>query len=145
MSRTFQVIPARPAFGNNNNNDITYASDLIKNKVALTNYCNTIRCKNTRNVKNQSALISIKRLENSSGLCCCNPPVMFNKANLNIGLFSKLDLTNVDTINTTEINPCFPFFYNYTIDPNGQLFGNGPCGVNNWTRYMVYNLPKAKR
>lgn len=29
----------------------------------------------------------------------------------------------------------------YTIDPKGELFGNTPCGLNNYVNYMVINVP----
>jgi hypothetical protein len=29
----------------------------------------------------------------------------------------------------------------YTIDPIGELFGNTPCGLNNYVNYMVLNTP----
>jgi hypothetical protein len=67
----------------------------------------------------------------------------FNKANLNINLLTKLDLTNVNVMNIVSnyfsIN--YGQFVRFIIDPSGQLFGNTPCGLNNFTHYMVYNPP----
>ena len=34
-----------------------------------------------------------------------------------------------------------PFYQTNTIDPLGQLFGRAQCGINNFTRYMVYSPP----
>jgi hypothetical protein len=33
------------------------------------------------------------------------------------------------------------FYQINTIDPLGQLFGRAQCGINNFTRYMVYSPP----
>ena len=43
-------------------------------------------------------------------------------------------LTGAKIDTTSEI----PFYLTKTIDPVGELFGNTDCGVNNFTRYMVY-------
>jgi hypothetical protein len=74
----------------------------------------------------------------------CRPS--FNSNDLNINLFTKLDLQNVCVVNssstkqcTSSINPSVPFFLNYTIDPSGVLFGNSECGVSNYENYWVPN------
>ena len=84
-----------------------------------------------------------KRANRLSVFPCLNS---INKANLNINLISKLDLSGVDviqdvsgnlapsTITTTSIP-----FLDYNIDPNGSLFGNTICGINNFENYMVYD------
>lgn len=73
----------------------------------------------------------------------CSVP--FNRSNLAAGLFSQEDLLNVNVLSTvlghspTVVNSTLlPFYSNYTIDPNGQLFGTSPCGENNYHRFMKF-------
>jgi hypothetical protein len=35
------------------------------------------------------------------------------------------------------INSTTVFYKQYAIDPLGQLFGNTPCGILNYTKYMI--------
>ena len=35
------------------------------------------------------------------------------------------------------INSTTTFYKQYMIDPFGQLFGNTPCGILNYTKYMI--------
>ena len=71
----------------------------------------------------------------------------FDKTNLNINLITKLDLTDVCVIQNKANPPVCPTSLGWvdasgvTIDPYGNLFGNYVCGINNFTRYMVYNPP----
>ena len=39
---------------------------------------------------------------------------------------------------STTIDPSVSFYTNYNIDPEGVLFGNSLCGLNNWTNFMKY-------
>lgn len=68
--------------------------------------------------------------------------------NLNLNLFTKLDLVNACTIKLnnpqtcpTQVDPGKIFSLNYTIDPNGDLFGNNVCGAYRFQQYLVPNLP----
>ena len=73
-------------------------------------------------------------------------PTFGNNHNLR---FSKLNLREVCTVSSlsssssscsTPINPpgdSMPFFCKYQIDKYGELFGNTPYGVLNFTRYRV--------
>jgi hypothetical protein len=64
------------------------------------------------------------------------------------GLYTKLDLNNVDVIasNTTPFGSPTPIsvasttpYLDYRIDPSGKLFGNTICGLNNFINYKVGN------
>jgi hypothetical protein len=110
---------AKSAFGTNK--ESMNAGDYIIKKKASATYC---KCINNLN------------------------SLPFNKYNLNLNLFSKLDLSNVSVIEDTSGNICptfidynqVPNFYNrYVIDPSGQLFGNTECGINKFLSYLVYN------
>jgi hypothetical protein len=86
-----------------------------------------------------------------------NNLVPFNKSNLIAGLYSKMDLKDICTL-ISEF-PCnnidgsciectypvsvdvlsdVPFNWTNTIDPVGALFGNTPCGIENFTDYMKF-------
>jgi hypothetical protein len=115
---------AKPTFGSNK--ESMGAGDYIVKKAKATN-CN---CVNT-NEKNVSFY-------------------NFNKYDLNLNLFSKMDLSNVCVIEDMSGNVCptkiiyneIPNFYTrYIIDPNGQLFGNTNCGTNRFLTHLVYNPP----
>jgi hypothetical protein len=97
---------------------------------------------------------------------CCNTILPVNKSNLIVGQYTKLNLYNVCTISNgfppsnpcefnNDCNPCQTedvvkidanseesFNFKYTIDPLGELFGKTPCGILNYTNYMVFNPPK---
>jgi hypothetical protein len=106
----------------------------------------------------QSDYIKIKKSRN---LCQCKKTCttkIVNTGNLIMGQYSKLDLTGVCTVipttpcaNFSDCDPCKtkdpvpiatnsnnPFYYNNTIDPIGELFGNSQCGEQNYARYMVF-------
>ena len=98
----------------------------------------------------------------------CNTILPVNKSNLIVGQYTKLNLYNVCTLSNgfppsnpcefnNDCNPCQtedvvkinasstdpnPFNFKYTIDPLGELFGKTPCGILNYTNYMVFNPPK---
>jgi hypothetical protein len=72
---------------------------------------------------------------------------------LNIpGLALWLDSADASSITQTDpvtispsINPTLqPFYYYYNIDPNGELFGNTQCGINNYTNFMEVSVPIIK-
>ena len=74
------------------------------------------------------------------------------KANLNINLITKLNLTGVPVIQDFSGNKICPTtitttttpYLQYNIDPSGNLFGNTICGINNWEKYMVYDASYNK-
>jgi hypothetical protein len=66
-----------------------------------------------------------------------------NPKNLIVNLYTSEDLTTVTTVINTNLIPqtiYTPFYINNLIDPNGALFGNSFCGVNNYAAYMKSNL-----
>ena len=80
------------------------------------------------------------------------PTYYFNKSNLNVNLITKLDLKGVKVIENNltgqtptsiVLNPSsgIPYYNNYNIDPDGLLFGNTTCGINNYEKFMLYNPP----
>jgi hypothetical protein len=121
----------------------------LYNKKAKTTYCNANICTPTLTVGSESNYLLFKRANKLRVYPCLNS---INKANLNINLITKLDLTNVhviqdfsgntwpSSINTMNTVP--DPYLRYNIDPSGNLFGNTICGINNWEKYMVYGVDK---
>ena len=126
------------------NRESSNAGDYILKKKANAVYCKYTSCTDRVRVNNYQ---SMYLLENAK----LNAKTEKNQAyigsgNLNINLFTKLDLENVCTIQLNNPVTCptsldiaqyFPIIY--TIDPAGALFGNSICGTNNFQNYLVPN------
>ena len=159
MAHAFKTIPGKSSFGVVK--ESVYQSDYISRIKTKNMVCNK-KINNVFNVKNPvsdyNQLNQLKHLDNSCGL-------PFNKSNLVTNIYSKIDLQYVCVIgkgntgiNSNDCNTgagdtgCnmasdytqnSPFYQQYIIDPCGALFGNTPCGVNNFTNYMVYYPPTS--
>ena len=136
-SANFTPISARPTFGSKQQN--CYASDYILNKKIKSQFCgfklNKITTNSENNLLLQNKLLRNKKYNKS-----------YNTSNLNINLYTELDLSNVNVIQEKEtkitpttISPCSTFYDTYTIDPSGALFGNTPCGIQNFVHFQVPN------
>lgn len=120
------------------------AGDYIYNKKAKSTYCNAKFCTRSLTVGSESNYLLFKRAKKMRVYPCLNS---INKANLNINLITKLDLTSVPVIQDFSNNQICPTtitttttpYLQYNIDPSGNLFGNTICGINNWEKYMVYS------
>jgi len=121
-----------------------------KNKTSTTSYCNTCTLNNKFSSSSERLLYKLSYNLNNV------PNTSYNKSNLSSNLVTKLDLQNLDSsvvpviekngipsIVPTEIviTPLTVPYLDYTIDPCGNLFGNTPCGLNNYRQYLVYNPP----
>lgn len=73
------------------------------------------------------------------------PP--FSKTDIVNGLYSTSNLAGVVTIAKgidvlcenvlgVSASPCEPLYQNYRVDPDGDLFGASPCGVNHYISYI---------
>lgn len=49
--------------------------------------------------------------------------------------------TNIIAANIYPKNATTPFYWKYKIDPCGSLFGNAPCGYDNYEDYRVISKP----
>lgn len=157
MAHAFKIIPAKPTFGTLRSNTNTFQSDYITNKKARLAYCNAPdKCaKNSSSYNQMNLLNNGRRLSNK--YLANNGLIPFNKSNLIAGLYSKMDLENVCTLingfpcnnidtscvacqNAVSINSgdSVPLNWTNTIDPVGALFGNTPCGIENFTKYMKF-------
>jgi len=147
MAHSFKIIPAKPAFGVTN--EPVDAGNYILSKKAKNVICGTKKFITTNILFNtQSNLITFKKY-NYLNSANANS---INNRNLNMNLITKLNLQGVQVIqsnvypfysptsiipNTTTSIPCL----NYIIDPEGNLFGNTLCGLNNYLYYLQYNPP----
>jgi hypothetical protein len=128
-----------------------YSSDNTTNKTSTTTYCDT-----SITLNNKFSSSSERLLYKLSNYLNTVPNPSYNKSNLAINLVTKLDLQNLDssivpviekngipsTVPTEiVITPLTVPYLDYTIDPCGNLFGNTPCGLNNYMQYLVYNPP----
>ena len=75
-------------------------------------------------------------------------PLNRYKYNLNMNLFTTLDLTSVKVVEDSaskesptliDTAAAVNFYNNYVIDPKGQLFGNTRCGYKNFLMYLKNN------
>jgi hypothetical protein len=139
MARPFNGNSGKKAFG-------VFAEpltegDYIYNKKAKASYCFANNC--TPNLTEGNYLL-YKRSYALNHFPCRN---LINKQNLNINLITKLNLKYVPVIadlsgniSPTTITSTITPYLKYNIDPSGNLFGNSVCGINNYTRYMQYNI-----
>lgn len=134
----FNNYPANITFGTNIESDD--AGNYIKNKTAKASYCNALKCPQMSIGLSQSDYLQ-KRQARYLGNFRCTP--QYGNLSLNSNLYTTLNLNNVCVINTlatntcpnTKINTGSNFYTTYQIDPNGSLFGNTQCGINNYLQY----------
>jgi hypothetical protein len=144
MAHSFKSSTGKKAFGvfseSASSGDYTY------NKKARTTYCLANSCVPSIKVGSHSNLLLFGRSNRITIYPCKNT---INRANLNINLITKLDLSgNIPVIEDfsgnqvpSTINSNATPYLEYNIDPCGNLFGNTICGINNFVNYMVYNEP----
>jgi hypothetical protein len=138
MAYSFKTIPGRPTFGVFNKPQD--AGEYILNKKAKTSFCGGNVCKPSKTVKTQGNLLLLKQSNYLNYYQCVNN---VNTTNLNINLITKLNLTDVNVLQPVDMSlNATPYTY-YTIDPSGELFGNTPCGYNNYLNFLQYNPPST--
>ena len=138
MAQSFKNNSGKSAFGVFSNS--LNAGEYIYNKKIKNSFCNI-----TKKMNNESDLLLFKKLQYYL------LSISSNKSNLNNNLITKLNLLNIPVIQniqtqqipTNITNDSIPYL-NYNIDPNGYLFGNNLCGINNYIKYVVYNLPNLQ-
>ena len=131
------------------------ASEYILNKKAKYTYCknninkiiNKFTYCNIHNVNvkvgSQGNLLLFNKLNRL--VCPCYDSI--DRTQLYINLYTKLDLSGVPVIldfsgnqvPSTIDGTSVPYL-RYDIDPSGNLFGNTTCGINNFKKYMVYDV-----
>jgi len=147
MAHAFQPIPANPTF--RKLRESTYASDYITNKKSLIVYCNEKKSFGCKKSWNQGDYLLYNNGQSVVNNLCASK---FNTSNLFSNLITKENLSGVTVlldacnyeVTAKIIYPtCIaPFYQTYIIDPNGELFGNTYCGINNYASYMIPSLQK---
>ena len=118
----------------------TNAQDYIiskKNKLLNCDLnCNTIRNARVTNYSQLYGRNNITSVPNTYN-------VKSVKNDLVSGLFTEVDLNNINIISSAETNQSpTPISINnipylkYKLDPNGRLFGETRCGINNIINYI---------
>ena len=157
MAHAFKIIPAKPTLGSLRTNALSFQSDYITLKKSKLVYCNSfVSCGKTKNMANYNQMNLFNNGQRVSyNYLAINHLIPFNKTNLVAGLYSKMDLQNVCTLingfpcnnidtcsackNPVSVNSdsTDPLNWSNTIDPLGELFGNTPCGIQNFTNYST--------
>jgi hypothetical protein len=141
MAHSFQPVPANVTFQKRKN-------DVYKNK----NHNLDIPSSFIPFIKNNKCNQSIHRAISISTEDINNE--WFKTTNLISNLYTKENLKGVCVVQNTLNNSCSPnihvidattsktnpLYYNYVIDPKGQLFGSTPCGLNNYVNFMKPSL-----
>ena len=158
MAHAFKTISAKPTYGTLRRN--LSQTDYVNQKkgiISYTNSCSQMCDSKTFNNYNSLNSYNIGLQTLKPNKCNINP---VNKTNLVYGQYSKVNLNNVCTIAKgpppsvpcSSANPCdpcqnnepvtidfastVPFYFQYTIDPLGELFGRSQCGELNYTLYQ---------
>ena len=122
------------------------------NKKAQASYCNRNKCPINVKVGSQSNLILYNNafLLNASKSRCIRT-LEYDNTELYVNLISKLDLPGnlpiitdlsgqAHPVKIDASNNPLPPYLTYDVDPSGVLFGDTICGINNYVRFMVYDI-----
>ena len=145
MSRPFSNNSAKSSFAQVKESGD--ASAYTQTKKAKYTFCQPNICHPNKNVNSQSNLLLLRKTNALTFYHCDD----FDKTQLFTNLYTKLDLSDLSG-NTPIISDLsgntFPVtidtsvtpFLKYNIDPNGVLFGNTLCGINNFLNYVSYDV-----
>ena len=122
------------------------------NKKARASYCIKNQCPINVNVGSQGNLILFNkaRLLNAN-ISRCIRTLEYDNTELYINLITKLDLSGnlpiitdlsgqAHPVSIDASNNPLPPYLTYDVDPSGVLFGDTICGINNYVRFMVYDV-----
>jgi hypothetical protein len=148
MAHSFKTYQAKPTFGLYK--EPLDGGEYILNKKAKTTFCAANKCHPSVSVSTQGNLL----LLNKSNYLNYYNNVITNMSNLNMNLFTTLNLSDVVVVQENLVGPPIEIItpaeipntsntiqqlINYTIDPSGNLFGNTTCGANNYEYYLQNN------
>jgi hypothetical protein len=144
MSRPFSNYSAKPTFSQVN--EPLDAGEYVKNKKTKYSFCNPNICHPNKNIYSQSNLLFLRQANTLAFYPCNN----FDKTQLYSNLYTKLDLSDLseNTPVISDLSGNFPVdiktdvtpYLTYNIDPSGNLFGNTPCGIDNYLNYLTYDV-----
>jgi len=159
MSNSFKSINGKRTFGGFK--ESTSSSDYIKKKKVRQMFCNA-------SFKTKVVSQGDLQLLRISKYYCCLDPINTSNLNINLITRLDLSGVSVIVNNETHQSPTpieaespsivetiisliseqfdptlsltqsVPSYLQYTIDPNGDLFGNTVCDLNNYTRFMTF-------
>ena len=158
----------KPAFGNTYESG--NSSNYLRDKKAKLLYNNNYRNhKVGGSLGTQDNYLLFDRAKLIKNLENCDNIAGFNTSNLVSGLYTTENLgpsstdiqnnvitggvnvitkvgfsdlsCNVFSATSIDLSANVPFYYKYKIDPCGLLFGNSPCGYNNYENFRVINKP----
>ncbi len=122
------------------------------NKKARASYCIKNKCPINVNAGSQGNLILFNkaRLLNAN-ISRCIRTLEYDNTELYINLITKLDLSGnlpiitdlsgqAHPVSIDASNNPLPPYLTYDVDPSGVLFGDTICGINNYVRFMVYDV-----
>ena len=144
MSRPFSNYSGKPAFAQVN--EPIEASSYTQLKKTKYSFCKPNICHPNKNIGSQSDLLLLR----AANTLAFSPCINFDKNQLYINLYTKLDLSdlsgNIPIISDLSGNT-FPVtisttvapYLKYNIDPSGVLFGNTTCGINNYLNFLTYD------
>lgn len=143
-SQGYNITPSKSAFGKLKE-PMTY-SEYINNKKSVLVFDEQLNYNtfNTQPSYNSFSLFNNGLKLYNSRKCRLST---FSKNNLEFNLFSKMDLTCVPVITSSIQSPTnidvtnnYPFYEYYRIDPEGLLFGNTYCGIDNYLRFRKFYI-----
>jgi len=162
MSNSFKSINGKRTFGGFK--ESISSSDYINKKKIQQMFCNA----NLKTKVVSQGDLQLLRLAKYSKYYCCPDPIDTTNLNINLITRLDLSGVSVVVNNETHQSPTpietgstsivetlialiaeqfdptlsltqtVPSYLQYTIDPNGELFGNTVCGLNNYTRFMTF-------
>lgn len=145
MSRPFSHNSAKSSFAQVN--EPVEASTYIQAKKTKYTFCQPNICHPNKNVYSQSNLLLLR----AANTLTFYPCLEFDKTQLFTNLYTKLDLSDLSgntpvisdlsgntfpALLSTSVTP----YLKYNIDPSGVLFGNNPCGINNYLNFISYDI-----
>jgi hypothetical protein len=147
MAFTFNSNPANEAFGKAKK--VGYASDYLEDRKARLVYCKNVKIGNGYKLARPCDRLYIAKSYETINLFRRGLLIkkitqgrvpFFNNGDLEINLYTKENLNNVNVIAGTVPTPNTVLdFHTYDLDPCGQLFGNSQCGVGNFVNYLQLN------
>lgn len=141
MAHAFQIIPAKPTFGNFAK-QMSY-SEMLENKNINALNCD---CEPANGIWSSSDLMKLRKITRQN---CCDASgcdvLPFNKADLQVNLITKSYQANIlvlekktDPGKPAKIDPQLtPIFAFYNLDPENKLVGDKPCGIQKYINYMI--------
>jgi len=145
MAHSFQPVPANVTFQKRKNDVNINKYHYLEKHSSFVPFIKNNKCNQTIH---RAISISTEDINDK----------WFKTTNLISNLYTKENLKGVCVVQNTLNNSCShnipaidattsktnPLYYNYVIDPNGELFGSTPCGLNNYVNFMKPSLQGSK-